>query len=152
MDVREILQIANNLVQLDIDVAQNQLAIAMNQRRRVRRRRRWWMWLWLQRWTLYGQYERLMTELEVEDPAAFKNFDRVELALFRELLNRLWPAIAKQDTFYRKALHPGLRLAITMRFLATGDSYHSLIYGFRLAHNIISCIVREVCAAINQEY
>ncbi len=30
MDVGEILQIANNLVQLDMDVAQNQLAIAMN--------------------------------------------------------------------------------------------------------------------------
>ncbi len=36
MDVGEILQIANNLVQLDMDVAQNQLAISINQRRRVR--------------------------------------------------------------------------------------------------------------------
>ncbi len=78
----------------------------------------------MQRQTLYGQYERLMGELELEDPAVFKNFDRVEPAIFRELLNRLGLAISKKDTFYRKALHPGLRLAITLRFLATGDIYH----------------------------
>ncbi len=110
------------------------------------------MWSCLQRRTLYGQYERLMSELEVEDPAAFKNFLRVEPAMFREMLNQLGSAIAKQDTFYRKLLHPGLRLAITLRFLATGDSYNSLMYGFCVAHNTISCIVSEECAAIIQEY
>ncbi len=149
MDVGEILQIVNNIVQLDVDVAQNQLAIAMNQRRGARRRRRW-MLPWLQRWTLYGQYERLMSEHEVEDIAAFKNFIRVEYAMFRELLNRLGPAISKKDTFYSMALHLLLRLAITLRFLATGDSYHSLMYGF-LMYYTISCIVCEVCSAIIEE-
>ncbi len=72
--------------------------------------------------------------------------------MFQELLNRLGPAIAKQDTFYRKALQPGLMLAITLRFLTTGDSYHSVMYGFRVAFNTISCIVREVYSAIIQEY
>ncbi len=149
---REILQIANNLVQLDMDVSQNQLAIAMNQRRRAHRRKRWWMRPWLQRRTLYGQYERLIAELEVEDPASLKNFVRVGSAMFRELLNRLGPAIAKKDTFYRNVLHPGLRLTIILRFLAAGDSYHSLMYGFHVANNTISCIVREVCSAIIEEY
>ncbi len=93
-----------------------------------------------------------MTEPEVEDPAAFKNFVSVEPAMSRELLNRLGPAIAKKDTFYGKLLHPGLRLAITLRFLATGDSYQSLMYGICVAHNIVSCIVREVCSAIIEEY
>ncbi len=80
MYIEERFQIANHLVQLDMDGTQNQIAIALNQRRRACRRRRWWM-----RQTLYGQYERLMSELEVEDPAAFKNFVRVEPAMFREL-------------------------------------------------------------------
>ncbi len=93
-----------------------------------------------------------MSELEVEDPAAFKNFVRIEPAMFRELLNRLGTAISKNDTFYRKALHPGLRLAITLKFLATGDNYHSLMYGFQIAHNTISCIVCEVCNATIKEY
>ncbi len=72
--------------------------------------------------------------------------------MFWELLNRHGPTICKQDTFYRKTLHPGLMLAITLTFLATGDSYHSLMYGSRIAHNIISSIVHELCAAIIQEY
>ncbi len=93
-----------------------------------------------------------MSELEVEDPAAFKNSVRVESAMFRELLNRLLPANSKKDTFYKKELHPGLRLAIILRFLATGDSYHSPMYGFQVAHNIISYIVCEVCSDIIKEY
>ncbi len=75
----------------------------------------------------------------MEDRAAFKNFVRVEPAMFLELLNHLGPAIVQQITFYGKALHPRLRLVITLRFLATGDSYHSLMYGFCVPHNTISC-------------
>ncbi len=148
MNIEEKLLIANHLVQLDMDITQNQLAIALNQRRR----RRWSMHPWLQRQTLYWQYERLMSEFEVEDHAAFKNFVRVEPAMSRELLNRFGQAISKNDTFYRKALHPGLRLANTLRCLATGDSYHSVMYGFRVADNTISCIVHEVCTTIIEEY
>lgn len=53
---------------------------------------------------------------------------------------------------YRKALDPQLKLAITLRYLATGDSYHSLMYGFRVPHNTISKVIREVCQAIVDEY
>ena len=37
-------------------------------------------------------------------------------------------------------------------YLATGQSYKSLMYGFRVPHNTISIIVREVCQAIIDEY
>ena len=77
---------------------------------------------------------------------------RVEPAMFNELLNRLGERITKKDTWYRKALDPGLKLAITLCFLATGDSYHTLMYGFRVSHSTISLIVREVCEAINEEF
>ena len=51
------------------------------------------------------------------------------------------------DTFWRKALEPGLKLAITLRCLATGNSYKSLMYGFRVASNTISSIIPKVCEA-----
>ncbi len=89
-----------------------------------------------------------MMELEVEDPADFKNGVCMEPAMFHELLERLGLMIAKIDMWYPKWLHSGLRWAITLHFLATGDSYHSLMYGFRMAHNMISLIVRDVCQAI----
>lgn len=60
--------------------------------------------------------------------------------------------IKKRNTWYRKCTDPGLRLAITLRYLATGDSYHTLMYDFRVAQNTICGIVREVCEAIVYVY
>ena len=36
--------------------------------------------------------------------------------------------------------------------MASGDSYKSLMYGFRVPHNTISLLIPEVCEAIIQEY
>ena len=47
---------------------------------------------------------------------------------------------------------PCLKLAITVRFLASGDKYPSLMYSFRVARNTISVVIPEVCQAIVQEY
>ncbi|XP_034039667.1 putative nuclease HARBI1 [Thalassophryne amazonica] len=92
-----------------------------------------------------------MKELHAEDVSAFTNFMRLEPPAFLELLTRIAQRITKQDTNYRKALEPGLKLAITLRFLATGNSYKSLQYGFRVAHNTISVFVPQVCQAIIEE-
>ena len=45
-----------------------------------------------------------------------------------------------------------MKLAITLRFLATGNSYYSLAFDFCVAHNTISLFVPEVCDAIVAEY
>ena len=106
----------------------------------------------MQHRVFYGQYEKLMVEMAGEDPASFRNFVRMDPAMFQELLTRLGPRIEKQDTRFRKALHPGLRLAITLRFLATGDSYKTLVYGFRVSHSTICLLVRQVYQAIFDEF
>ena len=72
--------------------------------------------------------------------------------MFHELLQCLTPRLTKADTNFRRALEPGLKLAITLRFLATGNSYHSLAYAFRVPHNTISVFLGEVCEAIIAEY
>lgn len=58
------------------------------------------------------------------------------------------PQIVKQDKRFRKAIPPSQRLAVTLRFLATGDSYASFSALFRIAQCTISLIVPEVCDAI----
>ena len=43
--------------------------------------------------------------------------------MFDELLNRIRPRIAKQDNWYCQSIDPGLKLALTLSHLATGDTY-----------------------------
>ena len=120
--------------------------------RRRRRRRRFWVKPWLLRRPQMGYYERLLRELFHEDTASYTNFMRMEPAIFREIVGKIDHRIRKQNSCMREALDPGHRLAITLRYLATGNSYKSLMYGFRVAHNTISLIIREVCEAIIAEY
>lgn len=67
---------------------------------------------------------------------------------FEKLINLVGHRIAKKDTNYREAIPVRERLAITLRFLATGDSYHSLMYLFKVSKQSISIIVPDVCDAL----
>ncbi|XP_041378026.1 uncharacterized protein LOC121390308 [Gigantopelta aegis] len=71
---------------------------------------------------------------------------------FMEPVDRLTSRIKKKDTWFQKALPPGLRVAVTPRHLATSDSYNLLMYSFRLAHNTISYMVKQGCMVIVAEY
>ena len=68
--------------------------------------------------------------------------------MFDELLDRTRPLIVQQATTYRDALEPGLKLAVTLRYLAAGNSYVDLAYNFRVANNSISIFIPEMCQAI----
>jgi len=124
------------------------------QLRNARRRRRFWRrrWLSLDRRLEVGYYNQLMTELELEGEGDFKNLMRMEPAMFREILDRVRPRITGTTTNWRKPLEPGLKLALTLRHLATGEDYHSLRFQWRCAHNTISLVIREVCRAIVAEF
>ena len=120
--------------------------------KRTKKRRSVWVRKWLQRRPKLGQYTKLMKELKKEDTKAFRNFVRMDYETFHEILQRIEGRITKTPNNYRTPLSAGIKLAITMRYLATGDSYHSLMYGFRVAHNTISKVIIQVCEAIIAEY
>ena len=61
-----------------------------------------------------------MRELRETDSFSFKNFVRMDGESFSALLEQVSPLLEKQDTNMRKAIPPGERLALTLRFLATG--------------------------------
>ncbi len=148
------------LVDIGVMIDEDELAIALQeeeeaaaaQRRRRRRPRRCWTRGWILRRSQTGQYERLMDELQREDVQAYKNFLRMEPRMFREILDRVGPRIQRQDTFFRDALPAGLKLAVTLRHMAAGDSYASLQFAFRVSIPSISKFVPEVCQAILDEY
>jgi len=140
-----------------IDLTLYQLLLANRARRRrerenVWRRRRYWVRPWIGRRKELGMYDQLMVELRNEDHASFNNFLRMSPAMFDELLARVGPRITKQHTFCREPLEPGLKLALTLRHLASGNKYASMKFGWRVPHNTQSLLVREVCQAIIDEY
>ena len=48
---------------------------------------------WLSRRLDCGHYDRLMRELEAEDVLSFRNFVRMDPAMFREVLQRVGPEL-----------------------------------------------------------
>ena len=56
----------------------------------------------------------------MEDVGAYKNYLRIDAATLEDLLQRVAPIIVKQDTHMRDSRLVGERLALTLRFLATG--------------------------------
>ena len=70
--------------------------------------------------------------------------------LFDHLLSLVAPLISKEGTQFRKAISAAERLALTLRFLATGESQISLTFLFRMGKNTVSKILKETCEAIYQ--
>ena len=52
----------------------------------------------------------------------------------------------------REPLEPGLKLAATLRHLASGSTYADMKFSWRVPSNTLSIVVREVCNAIIDEY
>ena len=140
--------------------AQEQVRLAQAEHRaqeqvllRLRRTpRRMWTRKWLTRRKQLGHYDQLLQELRDEDTPGYFNYMRMAPHMFDAILDKIGWRIKKKSTFMREPLPPGLKLALTLRYLATGDNYHSVMYSYRVSHNTISLIVREVCTAIRQEY
>ncbi len=91
-------------------------------------------------------------ELRNEDPRSFKNFMDMPKDMFDEIVQRLTPRIIKKTSNWRAPFDPGLKVALTLRHLASGATYRDMQYAWRVPQNTISEVVREVCEAIIEEY
>lgn len=94
--------------------------------------------------------QRLLKELKVSQPDDFKNFMRMDEETFLYLLDKVKPLIVKQDTFMRDAINEETRLSITLRFLATGNSFEDLKFSNAVSAQSIGKIVIETCEAIRK--
>ncbi|KAJ8892192.1 hypothetical protein PR048_004772 [Dryococelus australis] len=56
--------------------------------------------------------------------------------------------IRKDDTNCREAIPPRQKLPVAQRYIATGDSYASVMFLFRISKTAISKIIPEVCQAL----
>jgi len=117
-------------------------------------KRRFWVRPTLQKRNEQG-VDKLLMNLHDDDVglneelrSSFKNFLRMSSQDFENLICLVGLAIKKKNTNWRSPISVTERLTLTLRFLATGDSYHSLMYQFRISTQSISLIVPEVCEAI----
>ncbi|CAH1383585.1 unnamed protein product [Tenebrio molitor] len=94
-----------------------------------------------------GDHHNLLQEMILTDHESYFNYMRMSPIMFEELLSIVGPSITKKCVI-RKPILPAQRLAVTLRFLASGDSYGSLSFAYRLGKTTISNIVTETCSAI----
>ncbi|KZC11870.1 hypothetical protein WN55_03902 [Dufourea novaeangliae] len=86
----------------------------------------------------------------MEDQTSFKNICRMSAGEFEMILSLIGPTIAKRDTNYRSTISVHERLAISLRFLATGDSFTSQST-FLKYESKVSRIVLNTWLALNKE-
>lgn len=115
--------------------------------KRKRKRTRCWSKDWYTKRQKYT-HENLLKDLMLTEEADFKNFVRLDLEQFQELLELVTPLIEKKNTNMREAIPPFQRLSITLRYLATGNTLEDLKFHSAIAPQTISLIITETCDAI----
>ena len=99
---------------------------------------------WIKCWSTpiqrlrFGYYDNFMVKLRADDPEEFFKMMRMTPAVYDELVIRLTSRLLKQDTRMKKALEPGLKVAITIRQLASVNKYSSVAYAFRISRKTIT--------------
>ena len=92
---------------------------------RPRRRHNMWVRPWLLQREERGAYHNIMADLYATDIPGFTNYMRMTPEFFEMIKTRLEPHLARQATNYRAPISVGEKLALTIRYLATGESYTS---------------------------
>jgi len=98
-----------------------------------RKERRWWQ---TQLYTSREVYSvsSLLADLNFQSVSGlYKNFTRMSPSEFEFLNNLIGENISKKGTAFRKTISVQEMLALTLRFLASGDSYVSLQYLYKIS-------------------
>ena len=105
---------------------------------------------WVKRRGGKGYFSNIVKELRIEDRQGFKNMFRMDATDFEFVLNSIFPLISPKPV--RPGGHDPIlaeeRLALTLRYLATGESFQSLSFQFRISLNAVSYIVKGCCKAM----
>ena len=100
--------------------ASSVVAVIMMRRQKRRKNRKIWTREWLRNRIIFEAYYTLLAELRNLDISSYRNFLRMDVTSFEGLLQLVAPIITRQETNMRSTIPPGERLALTLRYLATG--------------------------------
>ena len=119
-------------------------------RQRPRRRHNMWVRPWLLQREERGAYHNIMADVYATDIPGFTNYMRMTPEFFETIKTRLEPCVARQTTNHIAPISVGEKLALAIRYLATGESYTSFSCQFRVGRSIISKFLPDVCRAIQE--
>lgn len=102
-----------------------------------------------QRRVQQGEYHNLLQELRLQDAESHFRYLRMSKETFDQLLTRVKPLLTRRRKYSRE-ISPAQRLAITLRYLATGNSQISLSFNFRVARSTVCEILKETSSVIWQ--
>lgn len=104
--------------------------------------------IWVKQYLKLREKHSNMRILSALEPVDFKNYLRMGEEEFEYLLNLVTPYIKKEDTILRQSVSARQRLVVTLRFLASGNTYQDLKYTCLISQPLLSRIIPETCRAI----
>ena len=87
-----------------------------------RKKKRFWVRKLYAERLLKGEFHLLVRDLRLHDHEYFFKYFRMSPTVFEELLSFVSPIIVKQSTAIRDPISPSEMLAVTFRYLVTGDA------------------------------
>lgn len=98
---------------------------------------------------LKGLYTTLIDDLrKPENAQKHLKYLRMTKENFDYILTMIRPYIQRRDTHMRKAIPAGLKLAITLHYLAEGSSFISIAIHYRIGRKTAADAIYETCNAI----
>ncbi|XP_071050677.1 uncharacterized protein [Onthophagus taurus] len=94
-----------------------------------------------------GQFHTLHITLR-ENEDKFFAYYRMTPSTFDTLCNNVKNTVSKKNWNIMQRITVQERVAITLRFLATGNSFRSLAFEYRVGVSTVSNIIRETCCAV----
>ena len=96
-----------------------------------------------------GYFNNIIQELRIEDRCGFREMFRMDVTDFENILAKISDIIlAKERLGGTNPVQTDERLALTLRFLATGETFQSSSFQYRISLNAVSYIVKGCCKAI----
>lgn len=83
--------------------------------------------------------------MRLTDNESFYRYFYMTPQCFDALLSIIGPSITRKTTNMRSPITPGERLAVTLRYLTTGDSMQTISFSYRLGHSTVSNIIKDTC-------
>ena len=103
---------------------------------------------WVRPWIAKRKSDGAFYTMFQEDAEGFRGYIRLNTTSLEKLVELLAPWLLKKYTVMRECIKPEEMCCVVLRYSASGESFHSLEYQFRIIRKLISYIVKQVAAAI----